>query len=109
MSNEKEMTSEQLLKHMDMTMKVANCYLGNLAFNAAGFQADDLKKHRGNLIDSAILLQDQVSKFLEDYAEPEEVFDRRRALEEEETARIRKMSAFMKMVFGNERNGHEDE
>ncbi len=108
MSNEKEMTPEQLVKRMDATMKVANCYLTNLAFNAAGLQADDLKKHRNNLIDSAILLQDQVSKFLEDYAEPEEVFDRRRAIEEE-TARIRKMSAFMKMVFENERNGHEDE
>ena len=105
MSNEKEMAPEQLLKRMDMTMKVANCYLGNLAFNAAGLQADDLKKHRSKLIDSA-MLQDQVSKFLEDYAEPEEVFDRRRALEEE-TARIRKMSAFMKMVFENGRNGHE--
>lgn len=108
MSNEKEMTPEQLLKRMDMTMKVANCYLGNLAFFAAGLQSDDLKKRRSKLIDSAILLQDQVSKFLEDYAEPEEVFDRRRALEEE-TARIRKMSAFMKMVFENGRNGHEDE
>lgn len=107
MSNEKEMAPKQLLECMDMTMKVANCYLTNLAFNAAGLQADDPKKHRSNLIDSAILLQDQVSEFLEDYAEPEEVFDRRRALEEE-TARIRKMSAFMKMVFGNERNGHED-
>lgn len=106
MSNEKEMTPKQLLECMDMTMKVANCYLANLAFNAAGLQADDLKKHRNNLIDSAILLQDQVSKFLEDYAEPEEVFDRRRVLEEE-TARIRKMSAFMKMVFENGRNGHE--
>lgn len=108
MSNEKEMTPRQLLKRMDMTMKVANVYLGNLAFNAAGLQANDPKKHRSNLIDSAILLQDQVSKFLEDYAEPEEVFDRRRALEEE-NVRIRKMSAFMKMVFENERNGHEDE
>lgn len=106
MSNEKEMAPEQLLKRMDMTMKVANCYLGNLAFNAAGLQADDLKKHRSKLIDSAILLQDQVSKFLDDYAEPEEVFDRRRALEEE-AAQIRKMSAFMKMVFENGRNGHE--
>lgn len=106
MSNEKEMTPKQLLERMDMTMKTANCYLGNLAFNAAGLRADDLKKHRSNLIDSAILLQDQVSEFLEDYAEPEEVFDRRRALEEE-TARIRKMSAFMKMVFENGRNGHE--
>ena len=46
------------------------------------------------------------SHFLEDYAEPEEVFDRRRAVEEE-TARIRKMSALMKMVFENKRNGHE--
>lgn len=108
MSNEKEMTPEQLVGHIDATMKVANCYLTNLAFNAAGLRADGLKKHRNNLIDSAILLQDQVSKFLEDYAEPEEVFDRRRALEEE-TARIRKMSEFMKMVFENERNGHEDE
>lgn len=108
MSNEKEMAPEQLVERMDMTMKVANCYLANLAFNAAGLQADDLKKHRNNLIDSAILLQDQVSEFLEDYAEPEEVFDRRRAVEED-IARIRKMSAFMKMVFGNERNGHEDE
>lgn len=108
MSNEKEMTPEQLVKRMNATMKVANCYLTNLAFNAAGLQADDLKKHRNNLIDSAILLQDQVGKFLEDYAEPEEVFDRRRALEEE-TARIRKMSEFMKMVFESERNGHEDE
>lgn len=108
MSNEKEMTPEQLVGRIHATMKVANCYLTNLAFNAAGLQADGLKKHRNNLIDSAILLQDQVSKFLEDYAEPEEVFDRRRALEEE-TARIRKMSEFMKMVFENERNGHEDE
>lgn len=106
MSNEKEMTPEQLVRHMDATIKVANCYLTNLAFNAAGLQTDDLKKHRNNLIDSAILLQDRVSKFLEDYAEPEEVFDRRRALEEE-TARIRKMSALMKMVFENGRNGHE--
>ena len=47
-----------------------------------------------------------MSEFLEDYAEPEEVFDRRRAVEEE-TARIRKMSALMKTVFENGRNGHE--
>lgn len=106
MSNEKEMAPKQLLECMDATMKAANCYLTNLAFNAAGLQADDLKKHRNNLIDSAILLQDQVSEFLEDYAEPEEVFDRRRAIEEE-TALIRKMSALMKMVFENGRNGHE--
>ena len=108
MSKEKDMAPKQLLERIDMTMKVANCYLGNLAFNAAGLQADDPKKHRNNLIDSAILLQDQVSEFLEDYAEPEEVFDRRRALEEE-TARIRKMSALMKMMLENEGNGHEDE
>lgn len=44
MSNEKEMTPKQLLECMDTTMKVANCYLANLAFNAAGLQADDLKK-----------------------------------------------------------------
>lgn len=36
MSNEKEMTPEQLLKRMDMTMKTANCYTANLAFNACG-------------------------------------------------------------------------
>lgn len=108
MSNEKEMAPEQLLKRMDMTMKTANCYTANLAFNACGMQAEDPEKHRKNLIDSAILLQDEVSEFLEEYATPEEVFDRRRAVEEE-TARIRKMSAFMKMVFENERNGHEDE
>lgn len=70
MSDEKEMAPKQLLERMDMTMKTANCYLANLAFNAAGLQADDLKKHRNNLIDSAILLQDQVSGFFEDYAEP---------------------------------------
>ena len=58
MSNEKEMAPKQLLECMDTTMKAANCYLANLAFNAAGLQADDLmKKHRNNLIDSAILLQ----------------------------------------------------
>lgn len=49
-----------------------------------------------------------MSEFLEEYATPEEVFDRRREIEEE-TARIRKMSAFMKMMFENERNGHENE
>lgn len=38
MSNEKEMTPKQLLERMDMTMKTANCYLANLAFNARGFR-----------------------------------------------------------------------
>ena len=104
----RELSAKEYVRHMDGLLFATRIVVSNLAFNAAGLQADDLKKHRNNLIDSAILLQDQVSKFLEDYAEPEEVFDRRRAIEEE-TARIRKMSAFMKMVFENERNGHEDE
>ena len=53
MSNEKEMTPKQLLERMYMTMKVANCYLANLAFNAAGLQADDLKRSTGAISSTA--------------------------------------------------------
>ena len=102
----KELSAKEYVINASGLLDAARIVASNLAFNAAGLQADDLKKLRNNLIDSAILLQDQVSEFLEDYAEPEEVFDRRRAIEEE-TARIRKMSALMKMVFENGRNGHE--